>query len=102
MFDGMYSLLDKHHRVILSESVVGLHYHIIKARAYFMPIQIRNCFFFSLSQLSPDWQIDYESYDWRKLDPSSEECKTMVKEYFAWEGDFKHVGKAFNQGKVFK
>ncbi|KAF3838486.1 hypothetical protein F7725_010254 [Dissostichus mawsoni] len=52
--------------------------------------------------LSPDWQIDYESYDWRKLDPSSEECKTMVKEYFAWEGDFKHVGKAFNQGKVFK
>lgn len=53
-------------------------------------------------QLSEDWQIDYESYDWRKLDPDSEECKTMVKEYFAWEGDFKHVGKAFNQGKVFK
>uniref|UniRef100_A0A672IYL3 Elongation factor 1-gamma n=1 Tax=Salarias fasciatus TaxID=181472 RepID=A0A672IYL3_SALFA len=52
--------------------------------------------------LSPDWQIDYESYDWRKLDPDSEECKTMVKEYFAWEGDFKHVGKAFNQGKIFK
>lgn len=54
------------------------------------------------SQLSEDWQIDYESYDWRKLDPNSEECKTMVKEYFAWEGDFKHVGKAFNQGKIFK
>uniref|UniRef100_A0A665XFA0 Elongation factor 1-gamma n=1 Tax=Echeneis naucrates TaxID=173247 RepID=A0A665XFA0_ECHNA len=52
--------------------------------------------------LSEDWQIDYESYDWRKLAPDSEECKTMVKEYFAWEGDFKHVGKAFNQGKIFK
>uniref|UniRef100_G3Q0K3 Eukaryotic translation elongation factor 1 gamma n=1 Tax=Gasterosteus aculeatus aculeatus TaxID=481459 RepID=G3Q0K3_GASAC len=52
--------------------------------------------------LSPDWQIDYESYDWRKLDSKSQECKTMVKEYFAWEGDFKHVGKAFNQGKIFK
>uniref|UniRef100_A0A8D2ZGQ6 Eukaryotic translation elongation factor 1 gamma n=1 Tax=Scophthalmus maximus TaxID=52904 RepID=A0A8D2ZGQ6_SCOMX len=52
--------------------------------------------------LSQDWQIDYESYDWRKLDADSEECKTMVKEYFAWEGDFKHVGKAFNQGKIFK
>ncbi|XP_030581762.1 LOW QUALITY PROTEIN: elongation factor 1-gamma [Archocentrus centrarchus] len=52
--------------------------------------------------LSEDWQIDYESYDWRKLDPDSEECKTMVKEYFAWEGDFKHVGKSFNQGKIFK
>ncbi|XP_061690285.1 elongation factor 1-gamma isoform X1 [Syngnathoides biaculeatus] len=52
--------------------------------------------------LSPDWQIDYESYDWRKLDPKSEECKTMVKEYFSWEGEFKHVGKAVNQGKIFK
>ncbi|XP_060935246.1 elongation factor 1-gamma [Limanda limanda] len=52
--------------------------------------------------LAPDWQIDYESYDWRKLDCDSEECKLMVKEYFAWEGDFKHVGKAFNQGKIFK
>ncbi|TRY94366.1 hypothetical protein DNTS_007150 [Danionella cerebrum] len=52
--------------------------------------------------LSEDWQIDYESYTWRKLDVDSEECKTMVKEYFAWEGDFKHVGKPFNQGKIFK
>ncbi|KAG8146633.1 hypothetical protein E2320_013763 [Naja naja] len=54
------------------------------------------------TRLSPDWQVDYESYTWRKLEPESEECKTLVKEYFAWEGDFKHVGKAFNQGKVFK
>ncbi|TNN81938.1 Elongation factor 1-gamma [Liparis tanakae] len=52
--------------------------------------------------LSPDWQIDYESYDWRKLDSKSEECKTLVKEYLAWEGDFKHVGKAFNEGRIFK
>uniref|UniRef100_A0A674P5Y9 Eukaryotic translation elongation factor 1 gamma n=1 Tax=Takifugu rubripes TaxID=31033 RepID=A0A674P5Y9_TAKRU len=52
--------------------------------------------------LSPDWGIDYESYDWRKMDPNSEECKTMVKEYFLWEGEFKHVGKTFNQGKIFK
>ena len=36
------------------------------------------------------------------MNPESEECKTMVKEYFAWEGEFKHVGKAFNQGKIFK
>lgn len=52
--------------------------------------------------LSPDWQVDYESYTWRKLDPSSEETQTLVREYFAWEGAFQHVGKAFNQGKVFK
>ncbi|MBN3313937.1 EF1G factor, partial [Atractosteus spatula] len=52
--------------------------------------------------LSEDWQVDYESYSWRKLDVDSEECKTMVKEYFAWEGEFKHVGKPFSQGKIFK
>ncbi|XP_066574947.1 elongation factor 1-gamma isoform X2 [Amia ocellicauda] len=52
--------------------------------------------------LSDDWQVDYESYSWRKLDVESEECCTMVKEYFAWEGEFKHVGKPFNQGKIFK
>ncbi|NWS50158.1 EF1G factor, partial [Probosciger aterrimus] len=52
--------------------------------------------------LSPDWQVDYESYSWRKLDPESEECRTLVKEYFTWEGEFQHVGKPFNQGKIFK
>lgn len=26
----------------------------------------------------------------------------MVKEYFLWEGEFKNVGKDFNQGKIFK
>ncbi|KAL7978337.1 hypothetical protein Chor_014876 [Crotalus horridus] len=56
----------------------------------------------SISGLNPDWQVDYESYTWRKVDPDSEECKELVKEYFTWEGDFKHVGKAFNQGKIFK
>ncbi|XP_064417729.1 elongation factor 1-gamma-like [Latimeria chalumnae] len=53
-------------------------------------------------ELSLDWQVDYESYSWRKLNVDSEECKTMVKEYFAWEGEFKHVSKPFNQDKIFK
>ncbi|XP_014665057.1 PREDICTED: elongation factor 1-gamma-like [Priapulus caudatus] len=50
--------------------------------------------------LSPDWQSDYESYTWKKLDADSPETKKMVDEYFAWEGDFD--GKKFNQGKIFK
>jgi len=50
--------------------------------------------------LSEDWQIDYESYEWKKLDPNSEETKKMVNEYLLWEGDF--GGKKFNQGKIFK
>ena len=51
-------------------------------------------------QLTPDWSIDYESYDWKKLDINAPETKTMVQEFFAWEGDFS--GKKFNQGKIFK
>lgn len=50
--------------------------------------------------LSPDWQIDSASYKWTKLDPNAESTKTMVKEYFTWEGKFD--GKKFNQGKIFK
>ncbi|KAJ8796994.1 hypothetical protein J1605_001804 [Eschrichtius robustus] len=52
--------------------------------------------------LSPDWQVGYESYTRRKLDPSSEETQMLVREYSSWSGAFQHVGKAFNQGKIFK
>lgn len=51
-------------------------------------------------ELCPDWQVDYESYDWKKLDASSEQTKKLVNEYLLWEGDFD--GKKFNQGKIFK
>ncbi|KAK6108371.1 Elongation factor 1 gamma conserved domain family protein [Brugia pahangi] len=51
-------------------------------------------------KLSPDWQIDYESYDWKKLDPADEKTRKLVNEYLMWEGDFD--GKIFNQGKIFK
>jgi len=51
--------------------------------------------------LSPDWQIDYESYDWKKLDAKSEETKKLVQQYFSWTGTDKK-GRKFNQGKIFK
>ena len=51
--------------------------------------------------LSPDWQIDYESYDWKKLDASAEETKKLVTQYFSWTGTDKG-GRKFNQGKIFK
>ncbi|CAI4227083.1 unnamed protein product [Auanema sp. JU1783] len=50
--------------------------------------------------LCDDWQIDYESYEWKKLDPKDEKTKKLVNEYLLWEGDFD--GKKFNQGKIFK
>jgi len=52
-------------------------------------------------ELSSDWQIDYETYDWKKLDPDAEETKKLVNDYFSWTGTDKS-GRAFNQGKIFK
>ncbi|VDP49818.1 unnamed protein product [Soboliphyme baturini] len=51
-------------------------------------------------KLSENWQIDYESYDWKKMDPNNADTKEMLKEYLSWEGAF--GGKKFNQGKIFK
>merc|ERR1711872_695110 len=38
-------------------------------------------------ELSEDWQIDYASYDWKKLDSKSDECKAQVAQYWKWEGN---------------
>lgn len=51
-------------------------------------------------KLSENWQVDYESYSWKKLDPATPETKKIVDEYFRWSGEFD--GKKFNQGKIFK
>eukprot|EP00092_Neocalanus_flemingeri_P026025 GFUD01028210.1.p1 GENE.GFUD01028210.1~~GFUD01028210.1.p1 ORF type:complete len:422 (-),score=118.56 GFUD01028210.1:1072-2337(-) len=52
-------------------------------------------------ELSEDWQIDYASYGWRKLDSKSEECKKLVSQYWKWEGK-DDKGRDFNQGKILK
>lgn len=51
--------------------------------------------------LTPDWQVDYDCYEWKKLDPKSEETKKLVQQYFSWSGTDKN-GRKFNQGKIFK
>jgi len=39
-------------------------------------------------KLSDNWQVDYESYSWKKLDPNDPETKKVVDEYLRWEGNF--------------
>lgn len=51
--------------------------------------------------LSPDWQIDYDCYEWKKLDAKADETKKLVEDYFSWKGTDKQ-GRKFNQGKIFK
>jgi len=53
-------------------------------------------------ELCPDWQIDYDVYDWKKLDPKDEANKQLVNDYFMWEGKFGGKSQKFNQGKIFK
>ncbi|XP_014212858.1 elongation factor 1-gamma [Copidosoma floridanum] len=52
-------------------------------------------------ELCPDWQIDYESYSWTKLDATAEKTKDLVKQYFSWTGKDKD-GREYKEGKIFK
>merc|ERR1711978_19956 len=52
-------------------------------------------------ELDDNWQVDYASYNWRKLDSKSDECKKLVDQYWKWEGA-DESGRPFNQGKIFK
>jgi len=52
-------------------------------------------------ELSEDWQVDYSSYEWKNLDPSTPETKALVEQYWKWEGQDSE-GRKFNQGKIFK
>merc|ERR1712064_271821 len=52
-------------------------------------------------ELDDNWQIDYASYNWKKLDSKSDDTKKLVDQYWKWEGT-DEKGRAFNQGKIFK
>ncbi len=54
--------------------------------------------FFVPVQLVEDWNIDAESYDFKKLDPEAD--RQTINKYLLWEGDF--GGKEVADGKVFK
>lgn len=55
-------------------------------------------------ELSPDWQVDYESYEWKKLDPSNEDDRHLINQYLLQEkGDFGPDNKKpVADGRIFK
>lgn len=53
-------------------------------------------------KLTEDWQVDYESYDWKKLDPKAEETKKLVELFFKQSEDSEYKGKKYTDGKIFK
>merc|ERR1712058_184936 len=36
-------------------------------------------------ELDDNWQIDYASYNWKKLDSKSDDTKKLVDQYWKWE-----------------
>merc|ERR1712032_1266737 len=50
---------------------------------------------------SEDWQVDYASYDWVKLDPTLPATRATVNQYLRWDG-VDQEGRKFCHGKVFK
>jgi len=53
-------------------------------------------------ELSEDLQVDYESYDWRKLDFDAEETKKMIGDYFGRTEDFAYKGKSPSKFYIYK
>jgi len=53
-------------------------------------------------KLSEDLQVDYESYEWTKVDPDSEEAKKSVEEYFGRKEGMEFKGKKLSQFFVWK
>lgn len=53
-------------------------------------------------KLTEDWQVDYESYDWKKMDPKSGETKKLVEKFLKQDDDFEYQGKKLADAKIFK
>lgn len=53
-------------------------------------------------KLTEDWQVDYESYEWKKLDPKSQETKSLVELFFKQDENSVYKGKKYADGKIFK
>lgn len=53
-------------------------------------------------KLTEDWQVDYESFDWKKLDPKADETKQLVELFFKQDDGAEYKGKKLADGKIFK
>lgn len=53
-------------------------------------------------KLTEDWQVDYESYEWKKLDPKASETQKLVEDFFKQDEGLVYKGKKMADGKIFK
>lgn len=53
-------------------------------------------------KLDEDWQTDYESYSWKKLDLKDPATKKLVENFWLSREDFEFSGRKFNSSKALK
>eukprot|EP00871_Galdieria_phlegrea_P000221 jgi/Galph1/119/GphlegSOOS_G4857.1 len=68
-------------------------------------VEIHGVWLFVGQDIPKDVQegVDFDAYEFRKLDPQNPQDYALVENFFAWDGDFSSItDKPVNQGKVFK
>jgi elongation factor 1-gamma len=65
-------------------------------------LEVSCVFLFRGKDMPPEFTIvdDVEHYTWKKADTNDAATRTLIEDYFAWDGNL--GGKRFNQGKIFK
>jgi elongation factor 1-gamma len=53
-------------------------------------------------KLDDDWQTDYESYTWKKLDLKDAATKKLVEDFWLSRENFEFAGRKFNSSKALK
>lgn len=54
-------------------------------------------------ELCDDWKLDYDSYEWKKLDPADPATRQLVNGYFKHADELTRPdGKKINQCKIFR
>lgn len=52
--------------------------------------------------LSENWQVDYESFEWKKLDPKTDETKQLIELFLKQDEGSSYKGMKYADGKIFK
>jgi len=96
MINGWFQRLEKLHKYAFGAI-------LIHGKEDPVSLSVSGVWLFRGKEIPKDMQEsdDCALYNWVKLDEKDPATKTVVDEYFAWEGDFGGKGKP-EQGKTFK
>jgi len=94
MIGGFFTRLERLHKYAFGSMVIHGTEPTLKIsgvwvfRGLDVPIEMKEC-------------DDFELYDWKKIDHADPKHRTLIEDFFAWDGEFNGDGKPA-AGKVFK